>query len=148
MGKKIFRNVHKNKPNFYRYLENTWILKEHHLFLNNEASSVVIYFFFTRKHSTMLHKINCEWLWAWKRLNVSTYEGAGERQGRKSWKYPYRILTVLITVPLLWVSFFIAEPNDESSANVDAAKMWRDDRDQFNKIAERLVRKTLNLPHT
>ncbi|KAG0717531.1 Ubiquitin-conjugating enzyme E2 G2 [Chionoecetes opilio] len=42
----------------------------------------------------------------------------------------------------------IFEPNDESSANVDAAKMWRDDREQFNKIAERLVRKTLNLPHT
>lgn len=39
------------------------------------------------------------------------------------------------------------EPNDESSANVDAAKMWRDDRDQFNRIAERLVRKTLNLPY-
>ncbi|XP_045599516.1 ubiquitin-conjugating enzyme E2 G2 isoform X1 [Procambarus clarkii] len=47
---------------------------------------------------------------------------------------------------LLSVVSMLAEPNDESSANVDAAKMWRDDREQFNKIAERLVRKTLNLP--
>lgn len=38
------------------------------------------------------------------------------------------------------------EPNDESGANVDAAKMWRDDREQFDKIAQRLVRKTLGLP--
>ena len=38
------------------------------------------------------------------------------------------------------------EPNDESGANVDAAKMWREDREQFNKIAERMVRKTLGLP--
>ncbi|MPC25685.1 Ubiquitin-conjugating enzyme E2 G2 [Portunus trituberculatus] len=49
---------------------------------------------------------------------------------------------------LLSVVSMLAEPNDESSANVDAAKMWRDDRDQFNRIAERLVRKTLNLPHS
>ncbi|XP_053652446.1 ubiquitin-conjugating enzyme E2 G2 isoform X1 [Cherax quadricarinatus] len=48
---------------------------------------------------------------------------------------------------LLSVVSMLAEPNDESSANVDAAKMWRDDREQFNKIAERLVRKTLNLPY-
>lgn len=41
---------------------------------------------------------------------------------------------------------YFSEPNDESGANVDAAKMWREDRDQFNKIAERLVRKTLGLP--
>ena len=38
------------------------------------------------------------------------------------------------------------EPNDESGANVDAAKMWREDRVEFNRIAERIVRKTLGLP--
>jgi ubiquitin-conjugating enzyme E2 G2 len=38
------------------------------------------------------------------------------------------------------------EPNDESGANVDAAKMWRENREEFNKIAERLVRRTLGLP--
>lgn len=44
------------------------------------------------------------------------------------------------------INLLLSEPNDESGANVDAAKMWREDRDQFNKIAERLVRKTLDLP--
>lgn len=38
------------------------------------------------------------------------------------------------------------EPNDESGANVDAAKMWRENREEFNKIAEKLVRKTLGIP--
>jgi ubiquitin-conjugating enzyme E2 G2 len=42
--------------------------------------------------------------------------------------------------------FFLVEPNDESGANVDAAKMWREDRDEFNRIADRIVRKTLGLP--
>jgi len=41
---------------------------------------------------------------------------------------------------------FLIEPNDESGANVDAAKMWREDRQEFNRIAERIVRKTLGLP--
>jgi ubiquitin-conjugating enzyme E2 G2 len=40
----------------------------------------------------------------------------------------------------------LAEPNDESAANVSAAKMWREDRAQFERIADRLVRKTLGLP--
>ncbi|VDN24712.1 unnamed protein product [Gongylonema pulchrum] len=38
------------------------------------------------------------------------------------------------------------EPNDESAANVNAAKMWREDRAQFELIADNLVRKTLCLP--
>ncbi len=38
------------------------------------------------------------------------------------------------------------EPNDESAANVNAAKMWREDRLQFERIADSLVRKTLCLP--
>lgn len=47
---------------------------------------------------------------------------------------------------LLSVVSMLAEPNDESSANVDAAKMWREDREQFNKRAQMTVRKTLGLP--
>lgn len=43
-------------------------------------------------------------------------------------------------------SLYLLEPNDESGANVDAAIMWRDKRDQFNKIAKSIVRKTLGLP--
>lgn len=47
---------------------------------------------------------------------------------------------------LLSVISMLAEPNVESGANVDAAKMWREDRDQFNRIADHLVRKSLGLP--
>lgn len=41
---------------------------------------------------------------------------------------------------------FFLEPNDESAANVNAAKMWRENRLQFERIADNLVRKTLCLP--
>lgn len=41
--------------------------------------------------------------------------------------------------------FLISEPNDESGANVDASKMWREDREQFNKIAKQIVQKSLGL---
>lgn len=44
----------------------------------------------------------------------------------------------------IWISCL--EPNDESGANVDAAKMWRENREEFNKRAEELVRKTLGIP--
>jgi len=47
---------------------------------------------------------------------------------------------------LLSVVSMLAEPNDESGANVDAAIMWRERREEFNDIARRLVRKTLGLP--
>lgn len=47
---------------------------------------------------------------------------------------------------LLSVVSMLAEPNDESGANVDAAIMWRDKREQFNKVAKSIVRKTLGLP--
>lgn len=43
-------------------------------------------------------------------------------------------------------NFLFIEPNDESGANVDAAKMWRENRTEFNRIAERIVRRTLGLP--
>ena len=38
-----------------------------------------------------------------------------------------------------------AEPNDESGANVDASKMWREDREQFYSLAQQIVRKSLGL---
>ncbi|KAL5476213.1 hypothetical protein EMCRGX_G026129 [Ephydatia muelleri] len=46
---------------------------------------------------------------------------------------------------LLSVVSMLAEPNDESGANVDASKMWRENRQQFNEIAQRLVCKSLGL---
>lgn len=39
----------------------------------------------------------------------------------------------------------LAEPNDESPANVDAAKMYRENRGKFNDIARKAVRKSLGL---
>lgn len=48
--------------------------------------------------------------------------------------------------PLILNFFLCPEPNDESGANVDAAIMWRENREEFNKIANRIVRKTLGLP--
>ena len=38
---------------------------------------------------------------------------------------------------------YLPEPNDESAANVDAAKKWREDRQQFEEIAKATVRKSL-----
>ena len=47
---------------------------------------------------------------------------------------------------LLSVMSMIAEPNINSPANVDAAKMYRDDREAFNKIAHKHVRKSIEMP--
>lgn len=46
---------------------------------------------------------------------------------------------------LLSVVSMLAEPNDESGANVDASKMWRDNREKFYGIAKNIVKKSLNL---
>jgi len=44
---------------------------------------------------------------------------------------------------ILSVISMLAEPNDESPANVDAAKMWRTDRQAFLTKADECVRKSL-----
>ena len=46
---------------------------------------------------------------------------------------------------LLSVVSMLAEPNDESAANVDASKMWREDRSKFESIANKTVQKSLGL---
>ena len=46
---------------------------------------------------------------------------------------------------LLSVLSMLADPNDESGANVDASKMWREDRQKFLEITDRLVRKSIGL---
>ena len=46
---------------------------------------------------------------------------------------------------LMSVISMLAEPNADSPANVDAAKMWRDDRGSFAHIAELNVRASLGL---
>lgn len=39
----------------------------------------------------------------------------------------------------------LAEPNDESPANVEAAKMWRERRPEFEERVKRSVRESLGL---
>lgn len=39
----------------------------------------------------------------------------------------------------------LAEPNDESPANVEAAKMWRDQRGEYEKRVRGEVRRSLGL---
>ncbi|XP_014248081.1 ubiquitin-conjugating enzyme E2 G2 [Cimex lectularius] len=64
------------------------------------------------------------------------YESSAER-----WSPVQSVEKILLSVVSM-----LAEPNDESGANVDAAKMWRENREEFNRIAERIVRKTLGIP--
>ncbi|KAF5100065.1 hypothetical protein D0Z00_001402 [Geotrichum galactomycetum] len=63
------------------------------------------------------------------------YEHASER-----WSPIQSVEKILISVMSM-----LAEPNDESGANIDASKMWRDDREQFNKIVRQNVKDTLGL---
>lgn len=46
---------------------------------------------------------------------------------------------------LMSVVSMLAEPNDESGANIDACKIWRQDRDEFNRIVQGCVRQSLGL---
>ncbi|XP_050410222.1 ubiquitin-conjugating enzyme E2 G1 [Patella vulgata] len=60
------------------------------------------------------------------------YEQASER-----WLPVHTVETILLSVISM-----LADPNDESPANVDAAKMWREQPDDFKKKVGRLVRKS------
>lgn len=63
------------------------------------------------------------------------YETAAER-----WSPIQSVEKILISVLSM-----LAEPNDESPANVDAAKMWRQDRPQFEKLVRKQIRETFDL---
>uniref|UniRef100_A0A673H0U2 Ubiquitin-conjugating enzyme E2G 2 (UBC7 homolog, yeast) n=1 Tax=Sinocyclocheilus rhinocerous TaxID=307959 RepID=A0A673H0U2_9TELE len=63
------------------------------------------------------------------------YESSAER-----WSPVQSVEKILLSVVSM-----LAEPNDESGANVDASKMWREDREQFNRLAKQIVRKSLVL---
>ncbi|KAH6571678.1 hypothetical protein BASA62_003764 [Batrachochytrium salamandrivorans] len=63
------------------------------------------------------------------------YEHASER-----WSPVQSVEKILLSVVSM-----LAEPNDESGAHIDASKMWRDDRNQFNDIVKETVRLTLGL---
>ncbi|TID23025.1 ubiquitin-conjugating enzyme [Venturia nashicola] len=63
------------------------------------------------------------------------YEKAEER-----WSPIQSVEKILISVMSM-----LAEPNDESPANVDAARMWREKRAEYEKIVRQNVRKGLGL---
>ena len=63
------------------------------------------------------------------------YESSTER-----WSPILSVEKILISVVSM-----LAEPNVESGANVDACKMWRESRSEFNRIAHNLVKKSLSL---
>ena len=62
----------------------------------------------------------------------SGYELASER-----WSPVQSVETILISIISM-----LSCPNDESAANIDAAKQWRDDREGFRKQVARIVRKS------
>lgn len=64
------------------------------------------------------------------------YESSSER-----WSPVQSIEKILLSVMSM-----LAEPNPESGANVDASKMWREDREGYKRKAQQLVRKTLDIP--
>lgn len=63
------------------------------------------------------------------------YEKAEER-----WSPVQSVEKILISVMSM-----LAEPNDESPANIDAAKMWRHSREAFKSRVAETVRKSLGL---
>ena len=63
------------------------------------------------------------------------YEHASER-----WSPIQSVEKILISVMSM-----LAEPNDESPANVEAAKMWRDKRAEYENKVRESVRKMLGL---
>jgi ubiquitin-conjugating enzyme E2 G2 len=63
------------------------------------------------------------------------YEQASER-----WSPIQSVEKILISVMSM-----LAEPNDESPANVDAARMWRERRAEYEKVVRGNVRKSLGL---
>lgn len=63
------------------------------------------------------------------------YESSSER-----WSPVQSVEKILLSVVSM-----LAEPNDESGANIDACKLWRSDRPKFNEIARENVRQSLKL---
>lgn len=54
------------------------------------------------------------------------------------WRPILSVEAVLVSVLSL-----LADPNDSSPANIDAAKQWREDRKAFNRKARRCASRTL-----
>ncbi|OZJ02558.1 Ubiquitin-conjugating enzyme E2-18 kDa [Bifiguratus adelaidae] len=63
------------------------------------------------------------------------YESSSER-----WSPVQSVEKILLSVVSM-----LAEPNDESGANIDACKIWRSDRNAFDAIVRRCVMKNLGV---
>ncbi|KAK4520108.1 uncharacterized protein ATC70_008238 [Mucor velutinosus] len=63
------------------------------------------------------------------------YEQASER-----WSPVHTVETILLSVISM-----LSSPNDESPANIEAAKQYRDDYPQFKKKVSRLVRQSAEM---
>jgi len=63
------------------------------------------------------------------------YELASER-----WSPVHTVETILISIIAM-----LSNPNDESPANVDAAKEWRETRDEFQRKVRKIVRRSQEL---
>ena len=60
------------------------------------------------------------------------YEDASER-----WSPVHTVETIMLSIISM-----LSSPNDESAANIDAAKDWREDREGFKKKVARIVRRS------
>lgn len=63
------------------------------------------------------------------------YEDASER-----WSPIQSVEKILISVMSM-----LAEPNDESGANIDASKIWRDNKLEYSRRVRQCARKVLGL---
>jgi len=63
------------------------------------------------------------------------YEDAGER-----WMPVHTVETILLSVISM-----LSTPNDESPANIEAAKEWREDYPAFKKKVQRMVRRSADM---
>ena len=50
----------------------------------------------------------------------------GYEQGNERWRPIHTVESILLSVISM-----LADPNDESPANIDAAKQWREDKEAF-----------------
>ncbi|CAJ0759001.1 10842_t:CDS:2, partial [Entrophospora sp. SA101] len=63
------------------------------------------------------------------------YESSAER-----WSPVQSVEKILLSVVSM-----LAEPNDESGANIEACKIWRTDREEYNRIVKNIVKRSLGI---
>ena len=64
----------------------------------------------------------------------NSYELAEER-----WRPIHTFSSIMISIISL-----LSDPNDESPANIDAAKVWREDKNEFQKIVNKIMKENEN----